>query len=437
LLSGNDQDQYEELEYAEEYFPYIGHELDRGRDRLSMREKMIGGLFEEIRNEGSSVILSGPNNLYSQVRVNVSPLHKEIAAQEDAVELLCPRHKSLLDYALLQPIHHDFVNNKIIIVAGHNLFVGKFDDTLRHFGAFIYLRDSSILKKAGLKKVYLSKIRYQREVFPAYLDDQVFPAPPGSKHDLLVFIEYEKEPQTGKSNAGRTKRGFLRELNWSFIKLLYEQARKRGTALYITPQNVSFSKIPDAVYVNHPTILKGKAKTIRYLIEQHFVFDKFPKFAAHHEEAKMRAVINYGEPECITEKDLKSFRDFKLYTMNIKEKIGRLETVFPLSFIYSCMGEKTEISFPQLQESMKRAFDFCMQQNIITDSLADERGNLMETDRIVDEAVTHLNANPSFSIPGYNSDKILSRSRNSLISHDSKLQVWYANTIKHLGLFGA
>ncbi len=427
MLSESD---YIEYESPEEYFPYITHNLDMGKDKYKLKEQIINRLFEVHRQDGEYHHFTGESSLFRDLIVKYKKEHTEITNDPKAVQVIVSRHKSLFDYIIHQPVHHDLINKDIIIVAGHNLFVHQFNDTLRFFGGFMFLRDDTLLKHKGLPDVFLSKNNYLKHVFPEYLNDQVF-CPAGRRHDMLVYLEYEKNRETGKSNSGRTKTGRLRELNWSFLKLLYELAHQNKINLYLTPVNVSFSKIPDAPYVVHPTKLEGSLKAIRYLTEQSFVFQRYAKFSDRHKKSKLDIVVNYGKPVCFSDVKLESFRDFRHFTEGFRKDIGKLEAIFPLVMIFKALDNDDAISEKKLKEKMDYLFEEFQEKGAEMFPVSDGRGNLRNKDEMIETALTLLNTNPSMYIMNYDQWHIITYKKGVLHCNDPLLKNWYQNMLNH------
>ena len=416
----------------EKYFPYITHRLDKGKDKLKLKEKIIKDLFSVYETEGNIKHFKGKSDLFSNASVESSSLHKSITEDPNAVQIIIPRHKSLFDYIIHQPAHHDLINNKIIIVAGHNLFVRRFNDSLRYYGAFVFLRDDMLLKAKKLPAVFLSKMNYLKHVFPEYLKDQVF-CDNKNRHDMLVYLEYEKDPRTGKSNSGRTKTGILRELNWSFLKQLYEMSRESGIKLYLTPVNVSFSKYPDAPYLVHPIKTTGQLnKNIRYLVEQSFVFERYSKFSRRNEDAKLDITIRYGESDCFSEMELDSFRDFKRYTELFKSKIGMLESIYPAQLVFLALGNSESSSMKDLSENMKKIFDRLQSIGAYVSKISDGKGSMLDPEDILNLALKNINRNPNLYIMNFDHHRIITYERGLVYCHDRALKAWYNNLVKHL-----
>lgn len=415
------------------YFPYIDHELDAGRDSLHLRDYMIGGLFEESFPGEDRVRFAGPNKVFRGVDVVCPSVHHQITQNPRAVQLLIPRHRSLFDYGINQPVHHDVINDKIILAVGQNLMVHKFNESLRHFGGFVFLRDDAQLKRQGLRKAFLEKGKYLNEVLPQYLEQQMFSAADDAvRHDLLVYLEYEKSKETGKSAGGRTKTGHLRKLNWTLIRVCRELALANGVDLYVTPLSVSFSKVPDAPYVVHPSGLRGRLKVFRYFAEQRFVFNWYPEYAEKHPEAKLDAVVRYGQPDLVTGRDIESHRDFIRYADSITDRMGRLDSVYPVPLLCTALGDDRTLRLAELQDRTKRVYERLVAAGANVEKVSDIYGNLRSVKEMTEESVLHLNTTPNYYIKDYESHEIISYAAGRLTSNDQPLQHWYANTISHL-----
>jgi hypothetical protein len=422
---------YPELENPRDYYPYIGHRLGREKDPLRLRESVLSeyryGAQDPLRGEYLHA-----RGAYSRIVTDIPDIHRRIAADPGAVNILVPRHRSLFDFTLFQPFHHDLVNERIMILAGDNLFVSKMNKALRSYGGFMFLRGDAVLSYPGLPKAYLSKDTYFRDVLPGYLEQEVF-SRDKPNHDLMLYLEYEKDARTGKNNGGRTKTGSLRQVNWSMIKLLYDLGLKNGVKTYVTPVNCGFSKIPDAPYVVHQTKLKGALKALRYLSEQNFVYKGYPGHAERHRQAAVESVIRYGEPSLLNDSsDFGSLRGFKRFGETLQADIGKLETVFPLYLIYKAMGQDSEIKLKALADRMFAIHDHYRKKEASFFGLEDGRGNLLPLEEVLEPAVALMNSNPRFGIPGVDGRAFLTLKNGFLRSHDFKLQLWYANNIQHL-----
>jgi hypothetical protein len=421
---------YPELEDPTAYYPYIGHRLDAEPDPLSLRTSVCS-FYTYKHADSPRATYVQDKSAYSRISVDIPDEHRAIAQDPGSVNILVPRHRSLFDFTLFQPIHHDLVNNRVMILAGDNLFIAKMNQALRSYGGFIFLRDDAVLSYKDLPKVYLSKDRYYRDVLPGYLEDQVYSVDKPN-HDLMLYLEYEKDARTGKNNGGRTKTGALRQLNWSILKLLYDLGMKTGVKTYITAVNCGFSKVPDAPFIVHPTGLKGKLKNLRYLTEQNFVYKDYARLAERKRVAAMEASITYGQPHLLNDMGFESLRDYKRYAETLQEEIGKLETVFPSYLIYRALGQDTEISLKALGDRMFAIHDQLAKKGVKFYGLEDSRGNLLPTEEIVEPAIAHMNINPPFFIAGVNGSNFLTIRGGFLRSSDFKLQLWYANNIAHL-----
>ena len=131
-----------EFQRAQDYFPYIGHDLSRGKfAQTAIWQNVIGTLFApgNVTDRGESVTVQSrvrgsflrKGLLFRRVEVEGLGPHREIARDPNAVEALVPRHRSLYDYSIGMPVHHELVNRETMVLAGDNLFVSKFDDELR------------------------------------------------------------------------------------------------------------------------------------------------------------------------------------------------------------------------------------------------------------------------------------------------------------------
>ncbi|RPJ05658.1 MAG: hypothetical protein EHM28_11635 [Spirochaetaceae bacterium] len=363
--------------------------------------------------------------------VDIHPDNFKIARDPDSVNILLPRHRSLYDFTAFQPLHHDFVNNRIMILAGQNLFVGKLNMALRSYGGFVFLREDSCLTCENHPQAFLDKDFYFKNVLPLYLKQQVFCSSP-EKHDLMIFLEYEKDTRTGKNNGGRSKTGELRQINWAMIKLLYDLARANNIKAYITPVNIGFSKIPDAPFTVHPPGPGSTTRALRYFFEQRFVYHKYPKYAGIHKQARVREVSRYGKPELLSDMDFPSLRAFKRYAEDFRARMGGLETVFPIHLICKAMGQHEIIHLKTLDDKLFHFHEHFKKENVRFVDVEDSRGNVLPIEELAKKTVDHLNATPDPHAGGPGrGGRMFSLKKNYLQSHDLKLQIWYANNILH------
>lgn len=439
-----------ELPSAEDYFDYIGHELNHQKIRRSPHYRyIVGGLFapQNIDDQGDRVRmrvsvrpgLFTRGSLFRDVELRGIAAHRRLAADPNAVVALVPRHRTLYDYLLQMPTHHWFVNPEVMILAGNNLFVSKYDYDLRYFGGFMFLREDAVLgrKSKGLPPVKLSIKRYLDEVYPAYLRQQMFDGvgPGRLKRDLILYAGQEKNPETGKRSGGRTKTGRLRTLSPIFFDKFKTLVRSSETALYIAPINISFSKYPDAPFVTHPVQhegVGGVVKTMRYVGEQHFVMKAYPRFALTHYDAELEAVVRYGEPVRFTGEGIDGVRETIAYAHEVQKKIGRMETLFPAVFVYRALDEEPSLPLPELEARARRLYDGYGADGADVSRLSAREGEMLPIAELVDRALRTLNCNPSMLIWGVRHDRFLSLKGGRIVSHDLKLQAWYANNIRHL-----
>ena len=436
-----------ELSHAEDYFAYIGHELDHQKIRRSPHYRyIVGGLFapQNIDDQGDHVRLclrARPGlftrgSLFRDVELRGIGAHRKLASDPNAVVALVPRHRTLYDYLLQMPTHHWFVNPEVMILAGNNLFVSKYDYDLRYFGGFMFLREDAVLgrKSKGLPPVKLSIKRYLDEVFPAYLRQQMFDGvgPGRLKRDLILYAGQEKNPDTGKRSGGRSKTGRIRPLSPIFFDKFKSLVRSSETALYIAPVNLSFSKYPDAPFVSHPVGHEGLVRTMRYVGEQHFVMKAYPRFAQTHYDAELEAVVRYGEPVRFTGEGINSVRDTIAYAHEVQKRIGLMETLFPAVFVYRALDNEHSLSLEALDEQARRLYAQYTAQGVDVSRLSVRQGEMLPVRELVERALRTLNCNPQMLIWGVRHDRFLSLKSGRVVSHDLRVQAWYANHIRHL-----
>ncbi|MBN2534917.1 MAG: hypothetical protein JXB88_18695 [Spirochaetales bacterium] len=430
----------EELKKPEDYFPYIGHELDHNVVyRNKIYKNIVGNLLnkENISQiSDDSVYINGSNSrsLFKEIKITGLARQLPVIQAKNAVGLYIPRHRSLFDYIVQMPIHYHFFTPNVMILAGNNLFVFNYDTFLRKCGAFMYLREDVFLKRKGLKRVFLSKDRYMDEVFPAYVRQQMFEGTDQdkSRKDLIIYPENEKNPVTRKRAGGRTKSGKLRTLSPVFFDKLKNISRDYPVKLYVNAMNISFSKIPEAPYIVHASKVKGLKKKLHYLLENYFTMLSYPRYALSHQDAKLEVSIHYGKPELLDAASFTSMRDLIGFTKSIEFKIGRLESIFPVTFLYRVLDNNQELSLADCEERMKTRFEYYSSIGVNIEKISDSKGNMLPPGEIIEKSMKTINSNPSFFVKGVRKNNFLKITSGRIVSYDRALQVWYANNIRHL-----
>ena len=430
-----------ELADPKGYFPYIGHELDHAKQlKVYIYNLIIGNLFDRqyvhILNEDQILLDSRTAHLFNRVEINgVEPLIR-LAKDPSSAVLIVPRHRTLYDYTIGQPVHHNLINPEVMLLAGNNLFVSQYDRILRTFGAMMFLREDTWLTHKGLPRGYLTQERYINEIFPAYLRTQMVDgcskANERIRRDLIIYPEQEKHPVTNIREGGRSKTGKLRNLSPILFDKLKNLTKDTDVKLYVVPANVSLSKIPDVPFIVNSTTLKGLNKKIRYFTEQYFVYYSYPRHAIKYPEAKLDVILNYGKPELLSAADFQSMKDLIKYSKDLKDKIGMLESLFPVQFLYRAMDEDSEIPLQTLEERTARLYEHYLKLNINVEKISAAPGKLMSAGELVERSLITINSNPHFHIKHVSRDKFLSLERGRLVSHDAKVQAWYANNLRHL-----
>jgi hypothetical protein len=422
-----------------DYFPYIGHELNKKKIfRSPIWKAVVGRLFEEpnVRDRGDEVHVNCPRNrsVLKDVLVRGVGAQREIAGSSDSTEVLVPRHRSLFDYNLGMPAHFMLIKEEVMLAAGSNLFVARYDSALRTFGAIMFLRDDCEIKRLGRRKVFLSVDRYLQEVLPEYLKLQMLDGvgEEKTKHHLIIYPGQEKDPVTRKRSGGRSKTGGLRELSPIFFFVFRQITQGHPTKFYVTPVNVSFSKYPDAIFIVHPTKYKGIVQSLRYIHEQNFTMSWYPRFTRRHTEARLDAVLNYGKPELFRGEDFQNIRDVIDFSRKLKTKVGLLESVFPSTLLYRSLDERPDASCGEIGDRAKRLFDRYSRLGVYLEKVADSRGNMLPIEEIIRRGITALNCNPAYRIYGLSTKRLVYSRSGRVYSLDPKLQSWYANTLRHL-----
>jgi len=422
-----------------DYFPYIGHDLNRRKLlKYPLWKNVIGSLFNEdhVTDHGDRIVIQGDRKvpLFNEVIVRGVLAQHRIAQDSFSVSAVVPRHRSLYDYGIGMPVHSTFINRQVMILAGSNLFVAAYDTMLRHFGAFMFLREDKVLKKKGYPQVFLSIERYLQEVFPAYLNYQMFEGVGKKKlkRDMIVYPEQEKNPVTKKRSGGRTKTGKIRDLSPIIFEKFRELTKESSTRLYVSPVNASFSKYPDATFIVHPVKHGGIVEDMRYLHEQEFVGSWYPKYAIKNPEAKLDVIVSYGKPELFCGEDFRSFHDVMKYTKSLKKRIGLLESPSPTTLLFRALGDETEMPYWKLETAAKRLFDHYAGLGINMEKVSDRPGVMTPVEQLAERAIVTLNSNAAYRIFGSKTDEFITSKSGRFISLDEKLQRWYANTIRHL-----
>ena len=428
-----------EFENAIDYFPYIGHELNQEKViKGKMWRNVVGCLFdqENITESDDSVLIRGTARvpLFKKVIVHGAKEQRKIAHDSFAVGAVIPRHRGLYDYGIGMPVHSRLINPEVMLLAGSNLFVAVYDTWLRHYGAVMFLRQDTELKRKGFPKAFLSIERYLEEVFPAYLNDQMFEGVGAQKlkRDMIIYPGQEKHPVTKKRSGGRSKTGKLRDLSPLIFEKFRNLARDSTTKLYITPVNISFSKYPDATFIVHPTKHMGFVNNLRYMHEQRFADTGYPRYALRHPEAKLEAIVNYGKPQHFRGEDFKSFRDIFKFTRSLKNKIGLLESIFPSTLIFRAMQGKTEKLFPELENDALALYDHYCRAGINVTQVSEQPGKMLPIEEMAHRMLITLNSNPPYRIYGSRTKEFVSAQAGRFYTLDKPLQDWYANSISHL-----
>jgi hypothetical protein len=429
-----------ELERPEDYFPYIGHDLDPSYIQKARYYILLLGDLCAKENisypDADTIDLNGLTgaSVFGRVRAKGMEAQMALSKSNTCSELIVTRHRTLYDYCIGQPVHNRLINPNVIIIAGNNLFVSQFDWFLRKYGAFMFLREDVTLRKKGFPDAFLSQKRYLDEVFPAYMKQQMFDGvgPEKAKMDVICYAEQEKDPVTKKRSGGRTKNGKLRNLSHIFFDKLKGLSKESDTQLYVVPVNISFSKYPEVPYLVHPSRSKGLWKGIRYILEQSFVFVGYPKYSHVHKEARLDVTVNYGKPEILDPANFNSMRDLLHYSSALREKIGLLETIYPLTLLFRSMDADPDVSFSELTERAKIHYERYAHLGLDTGKISDTRGNLLPIEELAERGAITLNSNPNLYIRGVDERSFLSMSKGMVRSHDPKLQWWYANSLRHL-----
>lgn len=434
-----------EFRNPKDYFPYIEHDLNHHKIQESFLWKSsVGELFikadEQIEkareNNVNSITIYNDDNtsIFYKVTINGLKNQLEISKDPNAAEVIVPRHRSLYDYIIGMPVHYYIINPELMLLAGQNLLISKYASSLKNHGAIAFIREDTYLKRKGYPKAYLSMKKYLNEIFPEYLKQEMIIGSGENKikRDLIIYPGQEKDPVTKVRNGGRSKTGKLRKLNPVFFQKFNVITDRNISKLFVTPVNLSFSKYPDAPFVVHPGKKKGFLKNLRYLKEQNFIFKSYSAFCLKNQYSRLEVIINYGEPHHFSESGFSSMREIVHYTGDIREEIGRLESIFPLTLLYRALDTDSDISLTELENRSKKLFEQYRDKQINCIPVSDSKGNMKNIKDLAESAVNTINANPPFKVKVLNKLKFLEIKSGRLYSNDSLLQNWYANNIRHL-----
>jgi hypothetical protein len=430
-----------ELQRIEDYFPYIGHNLDFSNPKKgSLWMPIIGPLFESgnltpdlDRLDLTSTII-GSRGIFSRATLLGMKAQQAIAADPNAVEAVIPRHRTLYDYCIHMPAHSHFINKEVMLLAGHNLFIHKYSELLRDYGGIVFLRHDAEIKRKGYPKVFLSQHQYIKEILPAYLKQEMIDGV-GEKHirrDFILYPGQEKDPVTHVRAGGRSKSGRLRKLNPIFFEKFSKITKGSQTRFFVTPVCISFSKYPDAPYLVHSTSYQGILKALRYLHEQNFIYNGYIAYAEKHPEAKLEVIVNYGNPKPFKGEDYNSMRDLFEFVNELRDDIGRLECIFPLTLLFQSMEGEADVSVEQLNLRAQKYYDHYQKLGINVEKISERPGKMMNIIEMIDVSLATINSNPSFHVYGLKTDHFLSFRTGRVYSHDEKLQTWYTNLVEHL-----
>ena len=125
-------------------------------------------------------------------------------------------------------------------------------------------------------------------------------------------------------------------------------------------------------------------------------------------------------------------RDMLRFSNDIRDRIGKLESIFPVPFLCRAMDNESDVSQGVLWERMKRLFEHYMNGGIDVDKITDGHGNLLPFSNIVESSLRTMNANPPFYIKGIKHHALFTAPGDRVVVCDGKLQQWYANTLRHL-----
>ncbi|MBN2880449.1 hypothetical protein JXM83_00190 [Candidatus Woesearchaeota archaeon] len=406
----------------EDYIPYIHHELDVGCDTLHLNE-LKGDLF----SVSSGNVYTGENPIFNSVKADIPDSCFEIAKDPNSVMVVLPRHKSLYDHLVGQPVHHDVINKNLMLMAGNNLFHLKFGPSLRNNGAFMFVRNDTVLFRKGMIPTHIRAKDYSQFVLPEYLFREMIEGP--IRHDMMCFLG-QRKTSSGRE-TGRTKTGELRPIGGLFLKtigdLIEKYSEDYGVKFYAVPANFSFSKYPDAPYVVHDDEIQNPLwKLEKYFWQQRFVFETYPKHCESDYRAKLDAVVKYGEP-ILMNGNVHTFRKSGEFAEMITQKIGELEAVFPITLLYKSLNGESKMHLDELFSNMQENYENLKSKSVDVSAI------LEDMVRTYVHAVGHLNSNPFYHLDSVKHSKLIVTDSDGIVhSTDSKLQNWYSNTITHL-----
>jgi len=127
-------------------------------------------------------------------------------------------------------------------------------------------------------------------------------------------------------------------------------------------------------------------------------------------------------------------RDYKDFSNVLLQRIGSMETVFPLSLLMTSFKGDNNLKRDELYERMKKLTESLNTGGIPMDRLTDAAGSLLPKDLLIDQPVISLNSNPPMFIQNFNPRHIIDIDNNYVRVNYPELKEWYASNILHLFL---
>jgi len=427
-----------------EYFPYIGHTLNKDfiengrlfslKHARTIKEFFIGNTFDDYvldEKTEDTKIYEGDSTLFSKITTKGFSKYKEAAKNPKNVFVICPRHRSLIDFIAAQPIHYFLIKKDTMVVAGDNLFVASFAKFFRDFGGFMFLRKNKVFKRTGGNKLELTVRQYLTSVLPTYLKDQMIDGKEAVRHDMILFPEFYTTAKGNVVSSGRTKTGELGEISSIFSRILYKLSKDSDTNVYFVPANFSFSKYPDGVFLGHNSLFSQIIKPVKYLFELNYVFNKYPHFSERNPDAKLDITVNYSEAiklNDLSPKQIKSTKEPDAFVNYLREQIGQGETIYPSTLLCKALEGEKELSFRELDKRVSTLVDTYQEKGIDVSNV-----DQFTASELAEYAATALNTNPRLLFHRkHDSTELITLTRDSVISNNLRMQNWYSNMLAHL-----
>ncbi len=435
---------------TEEYFPYIGHTLDkefleeghidfltRGK---SIKEFYFGDTFENCTEknakEDREVYQGNERSLFSKITVKGASRYREIKENSNNVIVTASRHRSLADFIIGQPVHYHLISKDLMLLAGDNLFLGPFSKIMRDSGAVMFLRDDKQVSAEGKESIFLTTKKYQ-SILSAYLKEQMGGESNVPRHDLIVFPEISRSPEGAIIGGGRTKTGYIGDISPMPYAIIDRALKKTDTKIFVAPVDISLSKYPDALFLNDTTSIMSKLpKPARYLFELNYIFKRYPNYTYKDQNAMIDATVTYSEPIRLSDmegRQIISKGGEDSLSHKIKRAIGESETVYPTTLLCRAMNGNDSITVGNLDEKVSYYVNRLNEKGIDTTNVSDDKGNPKSGEAIFYGAKRDLNSNPILFLHlSSRSKNVLTYKNGEIRINNPALQNWYGNMLRHL-----